>query len=766
MSTRDDARGGQSRVAVPIRWLRRRTLRHTSPARIGTLLAGAGLIGAYVGVLYEIADITGQTALFYPTVGLALVIATLLSRTVRDRTALAVAGVVFGLGSLWYLAALSYLPGPVGIIGSNFELLSGLSLLRLDAVGRWVIVVTPVVTFLTWFFLLRRRYAAGTGVGAGTLGYLVLTGDAGTTATLLGIVSALALIGLGDLESAGRTDQMRPTDAAQSAGGAGGRGIERLVVVLAIAVVAPLAVTIVPGGAATPLSLVGGDGQTMEDAVVAQDDLEIVGSVDQSPEVRFTVTGDEPRRWRTASFDRYTGDGWVRTGGTDPAVDLDAPPGETRSVSYEVTLESQLETIPVPWRPTAIGNLSTPAVQTETGGLQAGEGLEPGEQYTVTGAVSDASPETLAAAGTDYPRAIVDRYTQLPDSTPDRVADRTADIAADATDPYETAVLVEQWLETNRAYSLDIDRPDGDIADAFLFEMEAGYCTYYATTMVTMLRSQEIPARLAVGYTPGEQVGENQWAVRGLNSHAWVEVYFPGEGWIEFDPTPASPRGSAEQSRLDSAIAADEEGVQPTTVDAETAPEDRDGEQERTDDTVAGDEFEEIGPDPIGDPELEDPEDPIQQLPADVADPGSGTDGGGGGVAGDGDDAGAFSVVTDRPRGQLALGAVVAAGLVAGVRRTNAHVRLAWAVRLRLPRRADDPITDVERAHERLTYVLARRHRERRPGETMRAYVNDIDAGEHARQLVELRERARYGDGISEAEAEEAFDRFRRVKDQ
>jgi hypothetical protein len=80
--------------------------------------------------------------------------------------------------------------------------------------------------------------------------------------------------------------------------------------------------------------------------------------------------------------------------------------------------------------------------------------------------------------------------------------------------------------------------------------MERGYCTYFATTMVAMLRSQGVPARFAVGYTPGEQVGEDRWLARGLDSHAWVEVYFSDVGWVRFDPTPAEPRREAERRQL------------------------------------------------------------------------------------------------------------------------------------------------------------------------------------------------------------------------
>ncbi|ERG88458.1 MAG: transglutaminase-like enzyme, putative cysteine protease, partial [halophilic archaeon J07HX5] len=396
---------------------------------------------------------------------------------------------VFGLGMLWYLAALSYVPSVLGVLASNVELLTGRTLLRVDAVGRWVVVATPTLAFATWFLVLRRRYIAGAGVGAGAVSYLVLTGDAGTMVTLLGVVSTVGVIGSGDLERHGGS----------------GPGIERLALVLAVMVIAPVLVTVVPGGSASPVSLTGGTQPSIESAVVTQNNLEIVGSVDQSPRVRFEVTGDEPRRWRTAAFDRYTGDGWVRTGDRT-AAELTAPAGETRTRTYEYALRSQFSAIPTAWQPTTVTNLSSPTLQTSTGGLQVDGQLPAGEQYTVTAAVPNASRTAVETAGQAYPAAIADTYTQLPDSTPDRVATRTSKITQQATNPYETAVVIEEWLETNRGYSLDVDRPTGDIADAFLFEMEVGYCTYYATTMVAMLRSQEVPARLAVGYTPGEPV--------------------------------------------------------------------------------------------------------------------------------------------------------------------------------------------------------------------------------------------------------------------
>ena len=67
---------------------------------------------------------------------------------------------------------------------------------------------------------------------------------------------------------------------------------------------------------------------------------------------------------------------------------------------------------------------------------------------------------------------------------------------------------------------------------------KAGYCEYYASTMAMMLRELDIPARLVEGFLPGTRIAQsNRYEVRNSDSHAWVQVYFPGYGWIDFDPT-------------------------------------------------------------------------------------------------------------------------------------------------------------------------------------------------------------------------------------
>src|SRR3972149_7569533 len=108
---------------------------------------------------------------------------------------------------------------------------------------------------------------------------------------------------------------------------------------------------------------------------------------------------------------------------------------------------------------------------------------------------------------------------------------------------YDKAKAIEAYLRTY-PYDLEVPAPpEGqDVADYFLFDLKKGYCDYYATAMVVLARSSGVPARFVLGYSPGSYDAPNaQYVVRELNAHSWVEVYFPGMGWVEFEPTASQP---------------------------------------------------------------------------------------------------------------------------------------------------------------------------------------------------------------------------------
>jgi transglutaminase-like putative cysteine protease len=695
------------------------------PARVLALLATAGLLASVLSVLYGIVEVTGNPTVLLLLAGGSVAAATLLARVLRVVVALALAVAVLSSGMALYLLSLPYDPQIVAIVESNLELLSGQSIIEIKRSTVWALSVTPTPVFVTWYLAVRGWYSTAALVGGATVCYFVMTGDATLVQTLLGVVSAAALLGFGDLDRGGA-----PLDAA-----------EAVAVVLAVMVVAPLAISVTPAGSASTLSLDGGGGgDTIEASIVRTDStVDIGGDISLSPQVRYTVTAPESQYWRTSSYDRYTGDGWVRTGDPTPLADrsLQFPPGRSRRVQQTFEARSTIATMPAAWRPVEVsGEFENRTRVTSIGGLQPGEQLTPGDSYRVTSAVPDVSSADLVAAGSDDPVSVVEQYTQLPESTPDRVARRTANITTAASNRYERTRAVEQWLETNKEYSLQVDRPDGNVADAFLFEMDAGYCTYYATTMVTMLRSQDIPARLTVGYTPGEQVAPEEYVVRGYNSHAWVEVYFPDQGWVPFDPTPAGPRVAAEQEQLDQARQAGTENVDTGRTNATTPTQASGGSGETTPAATSTD------PASFDDPGTPSVPRAIQGRPGELE---------------------ADSSSPLPPREHLALGAVVLVGAVAGLRRSGVTDRAYRSVWVRYLRRSD-PETDIERAFERVVYLLERRHRPRRAGETVRQYLDDVDAGADARRVAELRERSRYGGVATEAMADEAVELVARTR--
>ncbi len=136
------------------------------------------------------------------------------------------------------------------------------------------------------------------------------------------------------------------------------------------------------------------------------------------------------------------------------------------------------------------------------------------------------------------------------------VTEPVAQLAARASGqgtPAERAARLEDYLIRNYAYTLDfVGRGGAHPVDDFLFRYKSGHCEYFASAMVLLLRSQDIPARLVTGFLGGEYNPlEGYFIVRQSNAHAWVEAWLGEEaGWRTFDPTPPSGRPSAEPASI------------------------------------------------------------------------------------------------------------------------------------------------------------------------------------------------------------------------
>jgi transglutaminase-like putative cysteine protease len=168
----------------------------------------------------------------------------------------------------------------------------------------------------------------------------------------------------------------------------------------------------------------------------------------------------------------------------------------------------------------------------------------PGYRYTVVSSVPAVSPEKLRSAGNAYPDWVREKYLQLPAQLPQRVKDLALQITGGADNNYDKAKAVEKFL---REYTYNENVPfvprNRDAVDYFLFDIKQGYCTSYASAMVVLLRAAGIPARMVTGFTTGGfDDSQNAYVVADSNAHAWPEVYFPGYGWIPFEPTSSRPQ--------------------------------------------------------------------------------------------------------------------------------------------------------------------------------------------------------------------------------
>jgi transglutaminase-like putative cysteine protease len=199
--------------------------------------------------------------------------------------------------------------------------------------------------------------------------------------------------------------------------------------------------------------------------------------------------------------------------------------------------------------------------------------LRQGEIYNVSSRVSTADADTLRRAGTGYPEWVTTRYLQMPDSITDETIALAEEIASPFDNPFDKSIAIRDYLRNNITYNDQIPAPPerSEPIDHILFDTQEGYCTYYASAMAIMLRSQGVPSRVVSGYAQGEFDPEtSSYRVRANNAHTWVEVYFPSYGWIQFEPTVSIPIvDRPESSGGGDAFASPVTNIQPQPMDDE-----------------------------------------------------------------------------------------------------------------------------------------------------------------------------------------------------
>ena len=262
------------------------------------------------------------------------------------------------------------------------------------------------------------------------------------------------------------------------------------------------------------------------------------------------VTTDRPVYLRTTALDEYSeNEEWTNSGIRASAVANGFPPevplGPVTQVRVEVEVENLPEAVlvPAPYQAVSVtGPMADDFRYDQTNStvtLAAGRTLQRGDAYSIVAAIPTPPRELLD----DAPVATGAQLRALPPNVPDEVRALAASIVRDAgaTTPFEQALAIQTEL---RSWRYSTEPPQGHGGDAMLtfIRNRIGYCEQFAGTMAVMLRALDLPARVAVGYTPGDLVDrqEGTYTITNGNAHAWVEVLFDDIGWVAFEPTPRS----------------------------------------------------------------------------------------------------------------------------------------------------------------------------------------------------------------------------------
>lgn len=302
--------------------------------------------------------------------------------------------------------------------------------------------------------------------------------------------------------------------------------------------------------------------------------------VDQGTSELFSVQSSRKSYWRLTSLDTFDGRIWssdARYSRIGRRVPGGAGGGAPASVvTQEFTIRSLSSIwLPAAYRPVGVLGVTGVSYNADLGSLITGENTTDGLTYRVQSAVPELTPGDLE--GGEGELADPERFLRLPRLAP-RVVALARSLTRSASTPYEQALAIQGFFRSGFEYSLDVDPGhDGRALEDFLFDTRIGYCEQFAGSYAVLARAVGLPARVAVGFTAGELGDDGAYHVRGLNAHAWPEVFLPGAGWVAFEPTPGRGAPGAESyTGVPESQAAPEDRTTATTAGPSTtvAPDD------------------------------------------------------------------------------------------------------------------------------------------------------------------------------------------------
>ncbi len=328
---------------------------------------------------------------------------------------------------------------------------------------------------------------------------------------------------------------------------AAGRGARR--VAAATIMVAAVAPIVLPGFGARGVidfSSSGDDRVRIDPLVSVQASL----TRDEIATV-FEVETDIGRYWRMVALPNFDGSVWSPEPdpGTVPIVaDTElltstplAAPGDTTEVTFTTTSELALPWLPLPYPP-----LSTDAPldgmrwDPQGGSISLESGIEPGVTYSAVAQVVQPTPDELRAEDVATTESLP--YVVTPADLSPVIETLAEQWSEGAENDYDEIIAIQDMFAESGEFTYNADVPASSRDDAmsvFLTQSKEGFCQQFSSAMAVMLRTLGIPARVAVGFTPGEATrSSDRLTVTTKNAHSWVEVLFPSYGWIPFEPTP------------------------------------------------------------------------------------------------------------------------------------------------------------------------------------------------------------------------------------
>ncbi|MER6124207.1 DUF3488 and transglutaminase-like domain-containing protein [Streptomyces sp. NPDC001795] len=194
-----------------------------------------------------------------------------------------------------------------------------------------------------------------------------------------------------------------------------------------------------------------------------------------------------------------------------------------------------------------------------------------GLQYSVKSLIVQPTAEQLAAAP-EPPEALKREFTKVPGSLPAVVAQTARRVTSGSSNHYEEAVKLQDYFAVDGGftYSTQVQVGTGPNAIARFLQDKQGFCVHFSFAMAAMARTLGIPARVAVGFTPGSPQADGSMSVGLRDAHAWPELYFEGVGWTRFEPTPT--RGSTPAYTQSDTPSGNNQGVPQPSLSSSTAP--------------------------------------------------------------------------------------------------------------------------------------------------------------------------------------------------